>query len=478
MKKSLWIFGAAAAVLLAAAAVFVFWCKGAFLPDWIVWRQVRICDKEETLLLHNRTVTLTGRDGLLWQSDDGVLVQDLLLCDIDHDKEDELLLLCWRRGRYGDYRPFWVRRNDMGWSQHIFIYDKTQSGFHPIWMASDIRGDAASWYFSRASRLVITSPDGTQAAWDWRSWGLEKIPLQKAPTVSVGAVGDNLIHYPIYDYAMRHFDGSFDHLFSHVLPELSQYDLTCINQETIYVDTPEQYSDYPLFGTPVQVGQAIIDAGFDIVSAATNHAFDKGKDAIDLTVSLYEKAGVVCAGLQASADTTYRPYELLEKNGIQCAVLSYTQMSNLPLDKNTPHMVHTLDDEARVRQDLLAAKDAADLVLVFVHWGTEYETSPDESQLRWAQIFADCGVHVVIGTHPHVLQDVCWVTGELGNRTLVYYSLGNFISAQTDPACTVGGLACFTAVREENGCTIIADGLKTLQTTNRNGLYTTRLQSP
>ena len=138
-------------------------------------------------------------------------------------------------------------------------------------------------------------------------------------------------------------------------------------------------------------------------------------------------------------------------------------------------MLHTLDDEGQIRQDLEQGRQDADFCIVYVHWGTEYQTEPNEAQRRWAWLFADCGVDVVIGTHPHVLQPVEWVTGVQGNETLVYYSLGNFISAQTEPECTIGGLAYYTVVKENGKCCITDYGLKRLITQNENGYYFTQV---
>ena len=234
-----------------------------------------------------------------------------------------------------------------------------------------------------------------------------------------------------------------------------------------------------IFGTPAEAGEAILAAGFDVVSCASNHALDKGTGAIDRTAALYREAGVLCPGIQPVSDGSYQPYVLLERGGITCALLSYTQSTNgHALPEEAPYVLHTLDDEDQVRRDLAAAGAAADFVLVFVHWGTEYAAEPDEFQLRWASLFADCGVDVVLGTHPHVLQRWEWVAGEGGHRTLVYYSLGNFISAQTDEACRRGGLACFTLSRVGERCTVTDWGLKTVVTREENGLYTTVLETP
>lgn len=144
-----------------------------------------------------------------------------------------------------------------------------------------------------------------------------------------------------------------------------------------------------------------------------------------MTASFYRDAGIVCAGIQPVADGALRPYEILEVNGIRCAIFSLTQSTNgHALPEDAPYVLHTLDDPEAVQEAIAAGEADADCSIVFVHWGTEYAAEPDEAQRLWAQRFADWGVEVVIGTHPHVLQPVEWVTGVDGHETLVYYSLG------------------------------------------------------
>ena len=476
MKKFVWIV-----LLIALFALVIFlWPTEDSLPNWIQWNEREICHEEKNgsleILLTDRSVSVISGTTAVWTSDEDVQIQDILWCDIDRDDMSELLLLCWKQGRYGNSRPFWIGEDDASWSQHIYIYDWTENEMRPIWMASDIGVDAVSWYFDEELRLVITDMDGMETAWDWVSWGVTGIALGEKKELTFAAVGDNLIHSQIYDYAFRHFDGNFDDLFAYVREELDQYDVTSINQETIYVDKPEQYSSYPEFGTPVQVGEAVIAAGFDIVSCATNHALDQGTEGIDLTVSLYDQADVICAGIQLTTDAEYRPYEIYESKDMRIAVLSYTQITNgHKLPEETPYILHTLFDEEQVKQDLVQAEGDADATIVYVHWGTEYSTLPDEEQLRWAKIFADHGVEVVIGTHPHVIQPYEWVEGSNGHRALVYYSLGNFISAQTEESCRYGALAHFT-ISKMNGRYAVSDyGMKTLVTTVNNGHYTTTL---
>lgn len=464
---------AAGILLLAFGVVKLLQAQGYLLPSWIDWQSRAWTDGEITVELKSRSVTVLKDGVTLWQSDPSVPVQDVLWGDIDHDEEPELMLLCWKRGRYGESRPFWVTEDDRTWSQHIYLYDWTGETVKPIWMASDLGREVITWSFTEEDRLVVTDRQGNVTAWDWLSWGLRQIELP-TKTLRFAALGDNLIHRPIYHYAMTHFSGCFDDLYTGIGEELGQYDLVSINQETVFVT--EGYSDYPFFATPIEVGQAQADAGFSIVTCATNHIMDQGESAIDRTVEFYRQQEITCLGIQHSTDESYEPYVLLEENGISCALFSYTLTSNCGVPDQS-HMLHMLLDEAQIREDLRQGREEADVVVVYVHWGTEYEAEPDETQLYWAEVFAQCGVDVVIGTHPHVVQPMQWVAGENGHETLVYYSLGNYISAQTAPDCQRGGLAYFTVEKQNGQCQIRDYGMKYLLTSEDNGHYTTSLLS-
>ena len=132
----------------------------------------------EAMVLADRTLQVLDGEAVLWQTAEGVLVQDALWCDIDRDGGRELLLLCWRRGRYGPSRPFWEEeKTDWGWSQHIFLYRWTGETMRPLWMASDVGREVTGWSFDETRRLTLTDRDGQVTAWDWVSWGLTNIPL-------------------------------------------------------------------------------------------------------------------------------------------------------------------------------------------------------------------------------------------------------------------------------------------------------------
>ncbi len=138
-------------------------------------------------------------------------------------------------------------------------------------------------------------------------------------------------------------------------------------------------------------------------------------------------------------------------------------------------MVHLLDDEERVRDDIEKAKADADFIIVFVHWGTEDSQQPDDFQQKWAEIFLDCKVDVVVGTHPHTLQTYEVMSDDSGHGMLIYYSIGNFVSAQSDESCIKGGMARFTVSLTAEGYGITEYALEALEITrSSDGRYTVK----
>lgn len=135
-------------------------------------------------------------------------------------------------------------------------------------------------------------------------------------------------------------------------------------------------------------------------------------------------------------------------------------------------MVHLFSEE-EVRSALAQARSAADFVIVFAHWGTEYAQDPDAFQKRWTQIFLECAVDVVVGTHPHCLQPYELLMDDNGHQMLVYYSIGNYISAQPEKHCVKGGMAKFTIGLTEKGYQLTEYALQPLAITwHEGGKYT------
>lgn len=466
------------AVAVASAIICLVGRNLAFLPRWVEWESGTYYSRcgEYEISLDRKTVRVLRDDAVIWTSPEGVKVQEALSWDIDKDSEDELILLCWKKGRYGRHKPFWVEEDEKEWSQHIFVYEYGEGEVRPKWMSSYIGLDVA--YMTAGSgedrtpgqseqtnHLWLTDPEGKISCWTWDFWGFTREETE----VSFVVFGDNLIHEPIYRYGLNQ-EGSFAFLYDNFRDVIARSDVAVINQETPFTDNPALYGGYPRFGTPVQVGQALADAGFDVVTCATNHVLDRGAAGIDYTKAFLEEQGVICLGIQAKEEKGDTPYTVIKRNGIRMAMLNYTYGTNgIQAPPEYPHMVYLLEDEEKVREDIEKAREEADFVIVFAHWGTEYAEQTDAYQQKWAQLFLESGVDVVVGTHPHVLQPCEVLRDEQGHEMLVYYSIGNFISAQREETCVKGGMAEFTISLTDRGYRITEYGLQPLVITRREG---------
>lgn len=461
------------ALASAVTILFLLWNSGTFLPRWVHWENSAGYDAsgKYEFLLSKKSVSVTYEDSVIWTSPDGVKVQKALFCDADNDGQEELVLLCWKKGRYGKVKPIWVEQDERNWSQHIFVYEYTKGEVKPKWMSSYIGQDvvdiASNQKSAPYSRLWLTDLEDEVSSWVWDSWGFAK----EDTDISFVAFGDLLVHEPIYRYGLNN-GGDFGFLFENVKAVIAESDIAVINQETPLTDNPSMYSDYPRFGTPVQVGEAVADAGFDVVTCATNHALDRGTEGVSFTKTFFDDCHVTCLGIQSQAEKEYQAYQIITRNGVRFALLNYTYGTNgLPIPDKNPNIVHLLENEEKICGDIAEAKNDADIVIVFAHWGTEYAEELDDFQKHWAQVFLDSGVDILIGTHPHVIQPYEVLTDDNGHNMLVYYSLGNFISAQPEKSCVKGGMAAFTVSLTAEGYRVTEYDFKPLSITWEDGKY-------
>jgi len=465
------------ALAIVSAAIFMLCGTKMFfskIPLWVCWEKNVFTDNTGNyeIVLRNKNVYVKYDTNVIWSSPKEIKVQKALSCDIDNDGTEELILLCWKIGRFGNHKPFWVTEDEDTWSQHLFVYEYVAGQIRPKWMSSYLGQDVADIKSNGKEapyiRLWVQEPDGTMSSWFWDSWGFQR----EKETISFCVFGDVLAHKPIYNYGLQR-EPSFEFLFENVQGILDDSSVAVINQETPLTDNPAMYGDFPRFGTPVQVGQAIVNAGFDVVTCATNHALDRGVEGVDFTKKFFDSNGIKCLGIQTSEEEKRNSYTVITRNGVRFALLNFTYGTNgIPIPKNFPNMVHLFSEE-EVRSALAQARSAADFVIVFAHWGTEYTQEPDAFQKRWTQIFLECAVDVVVGTHPHCLQPYELLVDDNGHQMLVYYSIGNYISAQPEKHCVKGGVAKFTIKLTQKGYQLTEYALQPLAITwHEGGKYT------
>ena len=265
---------------------------------------------------------------------------------------------------------------------------------------------------------------------------------EKTYKLSMVMVGDNLIHSSIYKEAnkLAGYDGyDFKPMITMIKDKVKGYDLAYYNQETILGGSELGLSDYPTFNSPYEAGDAMLDAGFNMVSLATNHTIDRGEKAVLNSCEYWNsKTDVLTAGSYCSEEER-NEIKVMEKNDITYTMLNYTYGTNgIAIPKGKDYLVNVwpMDYNAdygegyeafkeTVKKDVERVRDKVDVLIVAMHWGVEYTHTPTKYQKDAAEFLASLGVDIVIGTHPHVVQPVEWI-----DDTIVFYSLGNFISAQ------------------------------------------------
>lgn len=293
--------------------------------------------------------------------------------------------------------------------------------------------------------------------------------------VKLMMIGDVLVHKPVYESGIQSDRTlNYDHLFSNIKSDIDEADIKIVNQETILGGTEMGISSYPCFNSPQEIGDAEVKAGFNTILHATNHALDKGLAGIDNTLNFWRLnyPSINVLGINQTETDVNKIY-VYEQDGFKIAILNYTFSTNgIPLPKKRPYAVNMLSVD-RVTSDVKKAKEVADMVVVCPHWGTEYTYVPDSLQKKYTELFSKLGVDIVLGTHPHVLEPVEVVKNDLGHEMLVYYSLGNFVSCQTEMPRMIGGMAKITLEHDldNNNSYIKSYSLEPLVT--QEGEYTT-----
>lgn len=301
------------------------------------------------------------------------------------------------------------------------------------------------------------------------------LPATAGPVASVSfvAVGDNLLDTTLSAYADACAgavgDGAYDFtpLYSGVKPLVEGADLAYVSQETHLGGDDLGVHGYPSFNTPDALADAITATGFDLVALASNHCYDFGNyGALEHARTVWNEQPLAVAGI-ATSEAEAAEIPVVEREGITFAFLDYTYgLNGFDPEDVAPYAVNFISEE-RLRADVPRARELADVVVVAMHWGTEKVTSPDEDQLAWAQLLADLGADIVLGSHPHVIQPVEWVKGDAGT-TLVAYGLGDFKSNHTTPHLEselAGMLAC-DFVRQTEGAEVTIENVRWIPLVN------------
>ena len=333
----------------------------------------------------------------------------------------------------------------------------------------------------KPAETAQSSQDAGNAAASTEQGGVAQQAEQKNSDGSVDInllmVGDILFHYQVRMSGLN-ADGTrnYDHVFAHVLDELKDKDIKVLNQETplggpVYQGSaPDGYDGYPEFNGPQEMGDAEAKAGFNVALKATNHAMDNCgafsdpytlvKSERDFWNTKHPDMNVIGQADLSKSDSTSSDVYVFEKDGFKVALLNYTQDLNGHEANDSQHVVSMLEKE-HVAETVAKAREMADMVVVFPHWGEEYSTEPVEMQREWAKTFADAGVDVIIGNHPHVIEPVEAVKSSDGKVVPCYWSTGNFISTSPSNESLVGGIAEVSLHKDKDGkCSVTSAKFK------------------
>ncbi|MCG8571048.1 MAG: CapA family protein [Spirochaetes bacterium] len=252
--------------------------------------------------------------------------------------------------------------------------------------------------------------------------------------LTVSAVGDVMAHLDLQNYVLAQ-EKKYQLFFEHTKAIFLGDDLTFANLETP-VNDHIPISGYPHFNAKTALVDAMSVCGIDIVSLANNHSYDQGKKGILSTIEAIEKNQLIYSGMARNPDDG-KQMTIFEKNQIIIGYLSLTfSVNGLPyVEKKDSPFINLVrwDDQPKIDKYCKLIKEGkknTDLVIVSFHCGMEYQSTPHALQEKAIKKMADAGADIILGHHPHVLQKIEYYYQKDGRKTLIAYSLGNYISAQ------------------------------------------------
>ena len=290
------------------------------------------------------------------------------------------------------------------------------------------------------------------------------------------AAGDLMTHLPIVRSGYWSTGYNFEYIFQYVSPYIAGADYSVVNLETTLAGTDgKQYTGYPKFNAPDAIATSAYHVGFDMMLTGNNHCYDYGTAGLLRTLETIQHAGMDTLGTISSLEDNR--YLVRNINGIRIGMVNYTYadivddpstpvINDTRIDSKSAGLINTFDYanldlfynemEGRISEMRAAGAEA---IVLFIHWGDQFTTTPSSTQQIIAQKMCDLGVDVIAGSHPHVVQPIVQLTSTDGqNKTLCMYSMGNFLSNQRANNIALetghsedGVMFSFTFVKYSNG---------------------------
>lgn len=247
--------------------------------------------------------------------------------------------------------------------------------------------------------------------------------------VEIVAFGDFMLHRPQLRAAQTGEGYDFKPIFRYLTPYIQEADIAMINLETTLTDGSNGYTTYPVFSSPKGVARDFKEIGFDIISTANNHGYDKLGPGVESTYNYLKEAGLDVMGTQIED----APPLIKEVNGMKLGFICYTYGLNgfddILKNSEKPFAVSIFSEEKAENDIRYLKENGVDAIICFIHWGEEYRKEPTDLQKAQARFLAEQGVALILGSHPHVPEGVDNLVTE-SSKTFVAYSMGNFVSNQ------------------------------------------------
>ena len=275
--------------------------------------------------------------------------------------------------------------------------------------------------------------------------------LPKTEKIHLVAMGDMLAHDSVVAQAKQGESYNFTPYFSQVRSLYNQSnDVVFCNPETLATGPKYPISGYPAFNAPLEFIQALRSPtnglGCNVINLATNHINDKGQDQLAATVANWETLKPLAFSGANRSINEQNKVAYFTKNDVKFAFIAFADYSNNP--ELSSFGLNNYHDTALVTHLVQQARTTSDIVIVSMHWGTENTIQPNPDQVAASQLLASLGTDIVIGTGPHVLQPVVQLPRSDGGQTIVWYSIGNFLSSQLEANQLTGGIAAMDITKE------------------------------